>query len=73
MEPTRECTDTTFDSSYTQMDTTIDSSYTREDVPSSTSDAATQVPTIKKRSVHTSVRMKGTGKGNSYMQLLPLK
>ena len=66
MEPRSENTDTTIDSSYTQMDTTIDSSYTGEDVPSSTSDAATQVPTIKKRPMHTSVRMKGTGKGNSY-------
>ena len=44
------------------MDTTTNLSITQQRA-SSKSDAATQVPTIKKRSVHVSVRMKGRGKG----------
>ena len=44
------------------MDTTTNTSITQQCVPG-TSDAATQVPAIKKRSVHVSVRMKGRGKG----------
>ena len=46
------------------MDTTTNSSITQQCVPGKL-DAATytQVPTIKKRSVHVSVRIKGRGKG----------
>ena len=43
------------------MDTTIDSSIIQKYVPD-TSDATTQVPVIKKRSVHISVWMKGRDK-----------
>ena len=52
MEPVSEDMDTT----------TTNSSITRQCVPGKL-DAATQVPTIKKRSVHVSVRIKGRGKG----------
>ena len=52
MEPVSEDMDTT----------TTNSSITQQCVPGKL-DAATQVPTIKKRSVHVSVRIKGRGKG----------
>ena len=44
------------------MDTTTNSSITQQSVAGK-SDAATQVPSIKKRSMHVSVQMKGRGKG----------
>ena len=54
------------------MDTTIDSSIILKYVPG-TSDATTQVPVIKKRSVHISVQMKGRDKGkisHSYCMII---